>query len=137
VNWAASTGRYSFWIGCKVSNWRRVQAGLNKGEARNALARTVFFNRLGEIRDLSFEQQRYRASGLNLLTAAIVLWNTVYLQRATDALRSPGQPLDNALLQYLSPLGWEHINLTGDYLWRSRSHPAAGKFRPMRPLSPP
>jgi hypothetical protein len=22
-------------------------------------------------------------------------------------------------LQYLSPLGWEHINLTGDYLWRS------------------
>lgn len=42
---------------------RRVQAGLNKGEARNALARAVFFNRLGEIRDRSFEQQRYRASG--------------------------------------------------------------------------
>lgn len=37
---------------------RRVQAGLNKGEARNALARAVFFNRLGEIRDRSFEQQR-------------------------------------------------------------------------------
>ncbi len=57
---------------------RRVHAGLNKGEARNALARAVFFNRLGEIRDRSFEQQRYRASGLNLVTAAIVLWNTVY-----------------------------------------------------------
>ena len=51
--------------------------GLNKGEARNALARAVFFNRLGEIRDRSFEQQRYRASGLNLVTAAIVLWNTL------------------------------------------------------------
>ena len=37
---------------------RRVHAGLNKGEARNALARAVFFNRLGEIRDRSFEQQR-------------------------------------------------------------------------------
>ena len=60
---------------------RRVHAGLNKGEARNALARAVFFNRLGEIRDRSFEQQRYRANGLNLITAAIVLWNTVYLQR--------------------------------------------------------
>lgn len=59
---------------------RRVQAGLNKGEARNALARAVFFYRLGEIRDRSFEQQRYRASGLNLVTAAIVLWNTVYLE---------------------------------------------------------
>ncbi len=47
---------------------RRVHAGLNKGEARNSLARAVFFNRLGEIRDRSFEQQRYRASGLNLVT---------------------------------------------------------------------
>src|SRR6218665_2185441 len=58
---------------------RRVHAGLNKGETRNALARAVFFNRLGEIRDRSFEQQRYRARDLNVVTAAIVLWNTVYL----------------------------------------------------------
>ncbi|WP_329798565.1 Tn3 family transposase, partial [Klebsiella quasipneumoniae] len=97
---------------------RRVQAGLNKGEARNALARAVFFNRLGEIRDRSFEQQRYRASGLNLVTAAIVLWNTAYLERATNALNGHGKPVDETLFQYLSPLGWEHINLTGDYLWR-------------------
>src|SRR5262249_52370437 len=45
---------------------RRVTAGLNKGEAHNALARAVYFNRLGEIRDRSFENQRHRASGLNL-----------------------------------------------------------------------
>jgi len=32
---------------------RRVQVGLNKGEAKNALARAVFFNRLGELRDLT------------------------------------------------------------------------------------
>jgi TnpA family transposase len=29
---------------------KRIHAGLNKGEARNALARAVFFNRLGELR---------------------------------------------------------------------------------------
>ncbi len=115
---------------------RRVNAGLNKGEARNALARAVFFYRLGEIRDRSFEQQRYRASGLNLVTAAIVLWNTVYLERATSALRCHGKVLDYTLLQYLSPLGWEHINLTGDYLWRSSAKVGAGKFRPLRPLPP-
>ncbi|MGK1011906.1 Tn3 family transposase [Klebsiella pneumoniae] len=115
---------------------RRVQAGLNKGEARNALARAVFFNRLGEIRDRSFEQQRYRASGLNLVTAAIVLWNTAYLERATNALNGHGKPVDETLFQYLSPLGWEHINLTGDYLWRSSTKVGAGKFRPLRPLPP-
>ena len=44
---------------------------MKKGEARSSLARAVFFNRLGEIRDRNFEQQRYRASGLNLVTAVI------------------------------------------------------------------
>jgi TnpA family transposase len=113
---------------------RRVHAGLNKGEARNALARAVFFHRLGEIRDRSFEQQSYRANGLNLVTAAIVLWNTVYLERATNALREHGKLADDSLLQYLSPLGWEHINLTGDYVWNKSNKSGSPKFKPLRPL---
>jgi len=52
---------------------RKVTAGLNKGKARKILACAVFFNRLGEIRDRSFQQQRYRANGLNPPTAAIIL----------------------------------------------------------------
>jgi TnpA family transposase len=96
---------------------RRVQVGLNKGEARNALARAVFFNRLGEMRDRGFENQNHRASGLNLLVAAIILWNTVYIERALIALRDKGEPIRDDLIRHLSPLGWEHINLTGDYVW--------------------
>jgi TnpA family transposase len=111
---------------------RRVQSGLNKGEAKNALARAVFFNRLGELRDRRFENQRYRASGLNLVVAAIVLWNTVYLERSTAALREHGQTVDDKLLQHLSPLGWEHINLTGDYIWRQHKLVERGQFRPLR-----
>ena len=111
---------------------RKVTAGLNKGEARNTLARAVFFNRLGEIRDRSFEQQRYRASGLNLLTAAIVLWNTVYLDRTVATLTSNGGDIDPDLLRFLSPLGWEHINLTGDYTWPRTNHIKPGKYRPLR-----
>lgn len=109
---------------------RQVNAGLNKGESRNSLARAIFFNRLGEIRDRSIDQQQYRASGLTLVTAAIVLWNTVYLEQITDALNDR-QPLDDKLFQYLSPLGWEHINLTGDYVWRRNSNIAAeSRFKP-------
>jgi TnpA family transposase len=114
---------------------RRTTAWLNKGEARNALARAVFFNRLGEIRDRSFEHQRYRASGLNLITAAIVLWNTVYLDRAIQALTTQGHPPDPGLLQHLSPLGWEHINLTGTYTWRNPIKP--GHYRTLRPAPKP
>ena len=111
---------------------RRTQVVLNKGEAKNALARAVFFNRLGELRDRSFENQRYRASGLNLVVAAIVLWNTVYVARAVQALKDQGQPIDDSLLQHLSPLGWEHINLTGDYLWRQGKQLESGQYRPLR-----
>jgi TnpA family transposase len=110
---------------------RRVTASLNKGEARNSLARAIFFNRLGEIRDRSFENQRHRASGLNLVTAAITLWNTVYLERAVEALGKT-HTIDPALLQHVSPLGWEHINLTGDYTWTTNKRVALGGFRPLR-----
>lgn len=111
---------------------RRVHAGLNKGEARNALARAVFLCRLVETRDRSFEQQRYRASGLTLVTAAIALWNIVYIERAVQTLTSNGQALDPGLFKYLSPLGWEHINLTGDYQWKG-SRLAPGHSGPSAP----
>ena len=33
---------------------------------------------------------------------------------------------------WLSPLGWEHINPTGDYVWRQNKQIEQGKFRPLR-----
>lgn len=113
---------------------RRVTAGLNKGEARNALARAVYFNRFGEVRERSFENQRYKASGLNLVTAAIVLWNTVYIEKAVEHLKEQGEEINEELLQYLSPLGWEHIHLTGDYVWEDRIKLKKGEFRTLRSL---
>jgi len=111
---------------------RRANAGLNKGEARNALARAVFFHRLGELRDRSFENQAYRASGLNLLVAAIILWNTRYLQAAFDAMRARGVAVPPELVRHVAPLGWEHIGLTGDYVWAADAQPAPGALRPLR-----
>ena len=89
---------------------------LNKGESRNSLARAVFIHRLGEIRDRTYENQQHRASGLNLVVTAIILWNTRYLERAVAALREV-EDVPQHLLAFLSPLGWEHVNLTGDYIW--------------------
>ena len=45
----------------------------------------------------------YRASGLTLVLAAIILWNTVYLGRAIDDLKAQGLPVDDNLLEHLSP----------------------------------
>jgi TnpA family transposase len=111
---------------------KRIHAGLNKGEARNALARAVFFNRLGELRDRTCENQQHRASGLNLVVAAIALWNTVYLERTINALQERSYVFDRKLLAHLSPLKWEHINLTGDYHWRRDGGLRNRKLRPLR-----
>src|SRR5882672_9976217 len=47
---------------------------------------------------------------------AIILWNTRYLEHAVAALRQ-AENVPDQLLANLSPLGWEHVNLTGDYIW--------------------
>ena len=109
---------------------QRSHAGLNKGEASNALRRAVFFHRQEEIRDRTFENQSFRASGLSLITAAIVHWNMVYLDRAVRQLRAQGGVVSDDLLAHVAPLGWEHIGLTGDYVWTEPDHDAP--FRPLR-----
>ena len=112
---------------------RETGQELNKGEARNSLARAVFIHRLGEIRDRTYENQQHRASGLNLLVTAIILWNTRYLERAVATLRQTEHVPDH-LLAHLSPLGWEHVNLTGDYVWGAQSGASENNdgLRPMR-----
>ena len=111
---------------------RQATAELNKGEARNALARAVCFHRLGRLRDRGAEAQQYRASGLALVTASIALWNTVYLGRALDDLRRADEIIPDPLLSHLAPVGWQHINLTGDYLWDSDSDLEPDGFRSLR-----
>jgi len=106
---------------------RRAQAGLNKGEARNALARAIFFCQLGELRDRTFENQAYRASGLNLVVAAAILWNTRYLQLAAEDLG-----IGPETMRHVAPLGWEHLSLTGDYAWDTTDVPGPSKLRPLR-----
>lgn len=51
-------------------------------------------------------------------------------------LRGHDEGVYDTLLQHLSPLGWEHINLTGEYLWRGSTKIGAGKFRPLQLLLP-
>jgi hypothetical protein len=71
---------------------------------------------------------------LSLITAAIVHWNTVYLDRAVQHLRARGVIIPDNLLVHVAPLGWEHIALTGDYIWND-SNPGTG-FRPLRNVMP-
>ena len=87
-------------------------------------------HRQGRVTDRTYENQTYGASGLNLVIAAIVHWNTVYMERAVAHLRSSGGTVPDELLAHTSPLGWSHISLTGDYLWEQAAVAVDG-FRPL------
>ncbi len=113
---------------------RRAQIGLNKGEAHHALKNALRIGRQGEIRDRTTEGQHYRIAGLNLLTAVIIYWNTVHLGHAVTERRNEGLDVPPEFLPHISPLGWAHILLTGEYLWPKESlgcHFALSRNRPL------
>jgi TnpA family transposase len=96
---------------------RNCHIGLNKGEQRHALAQAICTFKQGRIADRGSEAQQYRASGLNLLIAAIVYWNSTYMADAVTHLRAIGETVPDDLIVHTSPVGWEHIGLSGDFLW--------------------
>jgi len=103
-----------------VDMQRRAQIGLNKGEAHHALKNALRIGRQGEIRDRTSEGQHYRMAGLNLLAAIIIYWNTKHLGQAVTARKRAGLNYSPGLLSHISPLGWAHILLTGEYRWKKR-----------------
>ncbi len=98
---------------------RRAQVGLNKGEAHHALKNALRIGRQGEIRDRTPEGQHYHMAGLNLLAAIIIYWNTKHLGQAAAARKCAGFDGSPGLLAHISPLGWAHILLTGEYRWKN------------------
>ncbi len=122
---------------------RRCHAGLNKSEQRHFLAQVICTfkqgrqtrpankaGKQGRIADRSAEAQQFRASGLNLVIAAIVFWNSTYIADAIAHLRATEQSVPDAWLAHTSPLSWEHISFSGDFLWE-RAAATADKRRPL------
>jgi Tn3 transposase DDE domain len=53
-----------------------------------------------------------------------------------DDLCRGGEIIPDALLAHLSSVGWQHINLTGDYLWEAHTSLGPNSFRQLRRNSP-
>ena len=97
-----------------------TRAGMNKVETHYALKNALRIGRQGEIRDRSSEGQHYRMAGLNLLAAIVICWNTAHLGEPVRPRKHAGPTVEPELLAHISPLGWAHILLTGEYRWPKR-----------------
>ncbi|WP_045509247.1 Tn3 family transposase [Bacillus amyloliquefaciens] len=110
---------------------RKIQKGLNKGEAMNGLARAIFFGKQGELRERTIQHQLQRASALNIIINAISIWNTLHLTKAVEYQKRSGS-FNEELLHHMSPLGWEHINLLGEYHFNSEKMFSLDSLRPLK-----
>lgn len=110
---------------------RKIQRGLNKGEAMNGLARAIFFGKQGELRERTIQHQLQRASALNIIINAISIWNTLHLTTAVEYKKRTGS-FNEDLLHHMSPLGWEHINLLGECHFNSEKVVSLNSLRPLK-----
>ena len=111
---------------------RRIHRQLNKGEALHALRRFLFFAHEGKVQRRQADQQTNQVLCLNLVTNAIVTWNTVYMNAAIERLRAEGRIDRDIDLGHLSPALYGHVNPYGKYRFEIE-----GRAPGLRPLRSP
>lgn len=110
---------------------RRILTQLNRGEGRHAVARAICYGQRGEIRKRYREGQEDQLGALGLVTNAVVLWNTLYMQEALSHLRKSGETPEEEHLARLSPLIHGHINMLGHYTFSLPEDILNGELRPL------
>ncbi len=108
---------------------RRILNQINRGEGRHSLARFICHGQRGEIRKRYREGQEDQLSALGLVTNAVVLWNTMYIQKALDKLRQDGLVINDEDVARLSPLQYKHINVLGHYSFNLSEEVVRGELR--------
>ncbi|MCB0094068.1 MAG: Tn3 family transposase [Caldilineaceae bacterium] len=109
---------------------RRILTQLNRGEGRHAVARAICHGQRGEIRKRYREGQEDQLGALGLVTNAVVLWNTIYMQAALAHLRL-SKTINDEDEARLSPLLYRHINVLGHYSFTLAEQVMNGELRPL------
>lgn len=114
---------------------KRIGRQLNKGEDLHALRGFLFFAGEGKMKKRDPDEQGEQALCLNLLTDAVITWNTVYYQKVLDELAREGYSLRDEDIAHLWPTRYAHINPYGKYTIDVDGElPQAGDgLRPLRP----
>ena len=112
---------------------RRILGQLNKGEALHGLREFLLFANKGTLRKKQEEELRNQAGCLNLVTNAVVTWNTVYMAAVIEQLRAEGKTVNEEDIARLSPARYEHINPYGKYRFEVEEGLSRTRLRPLRP----
>ncbi len=113
---------------------RDILTQLNRGETENGLERAVMYAKKGELYKATREGQEDQLNALGLVSNAIVLWNTIYMEAALEAIQSAGYVVNENDKKRLSPLMHGHITIVGKYFFNIPQEVEEGKLRPLQPM---
>lgn len=117
---------------------RRILTQLNRGEGRHSVARVICHGQRGEIRKRYRDGQEDQLGALGLVTNAVVLWNTIYMQSALNYLKQKSTVIRDDDEARLSPLIHGHINVLGHYSFTLTEQVVNGQLRPLnQPIENP
>jgi Tn3 transposase DDE domain len=78
------------------------------------------------------EALAHQASYLNLVTNAVIVWNTVYMAAAVGQFKREGYPIPETDLAHLWPTRYTHINMYGTYQFNVEEARGRKGLRPLR-----
>jgi TnpA family transposase len=111
---------------------RQINRQLNKGEQLHSLRRYLMVAQEAQIRKRYPDDQLNQAHCLNLVTNAVVVWNTVYMWEALRQLKREGYQIDEEDVKHLSPARYEHLNVYGKYGFPVQEELSRKCLRPLR-----
>src|SRR6266571_1781591 len=111
---------------------RRFLRQLNKGEALHDLRAALMIANKGQLRRRRGEALTHQALCLNLVTNAVIVWNTVYMAAVIEQLRQEGVPVQDSDLAHVWPTRYAHINMYGKYRFNVEEAHARQGLRPLQ-----
>ncbi len=88
---------------------------LNKGEAVHSLKVYLSVGNRGMLRRKTDEGLQHQVGCLNLVTNAVILWNSVYMDAALKHLEQEGYAVNPDDLNHVWPTRGEYVNVYGKY----------------------
>lgn len=110
---------------------RQILEQLNKGEARHALCRNIYYGRKGKLYQTYYDGMEEQLNTLGLVTNAIIYWNSLYLEKVFEQMKIEGFDCSEDMIRKQSPLISEHINFVGKYNFRYEKELSNGLLRPL------
>lgn len=110
---------------------RQILEQLNKGEARHALCRNIFYGRKGKLYQTYYDGMEEQLNALGLVTNAIIYWNSLYLEKVFEQMKTEGFDCSEEMMRKQSPLISDHINFVGKYSFRYEKELSNGILRPL------